>query len=424
MKMHRAQGHPAQLLRQCLPICAAALSLLGVSAHAQSDATTETIEAGARVQLAPGTASATPLSICDAAQAARARNSPAAPGLEAQCAAQPIDIDALISRGAIVAKQDPLATELLLQQTNEYARQGFLVGMAAWDGHTAPGPGKDRIRGKLAMEHHVGFDPAAAYSLARNSNPLLLRAGAAIAATDPRVARLRTHEPAVLYRVGYDIATGIFGDPAKGASGNTAIGPGSTKVRETLNDVGKRAFDASMRLHLSRNYLAPKRSEAEVAEAVANANAAVLADAEMLISDYRRRNNLGPVTLDPTLMQIATDHAMRMADEDQLAHVLPGEGSFKQRLAASNFQGNKASQALYAGQQIAVLPQVLEFWARSPEYSRNLLAPRVSRIGIFVAHSEPTSKYQAYWTLVLGEPTAAPEAAPPPADGAVEVPNP
>jgi hypothetical protein len=41
-----------------------------------------------RVKPAPGSAPSAPLSICDAARSARARNSPAAPGLERQCAAQ------------------------------------------------------------------------------------------------------------------------------------------------------------------------------------------------------------------------------------------------------------------------------------------------------------------------------------------------
>ena len=45
------------------------------------------IKAQGRVKLPPGTALPPPLSICDAARAARARNSPAAPGLEAQCRA-------------------------------------------------------------------------------------------------------------------------------------------------------------------------------------------------------------------------------------------------------------------------------------------------------------------------------------------------
>jgi uncharacterized protein YkwD len=177
------------------------------------------------------------------------------------------------------------------------------------------------------------------------------------------------------------------------------------KIRDTLDETGKRAFDASVRLHLSRNYLAPRPSEAEIAEAVANANADVLAQVELLISDYRRSHNLEPVTLDPTLMQIATAHATRMAEEDQLAYVLPGEGSFKQRLAAGNFQGTRATEVLFGGQKTALLPQVLDVWVKSPPQNDKLLLAGVTRIGIFVAYSDPTSKYETYWSLVLGEPS-------------------
>jgi len=46
-----------------------------------------TAKALGRVKLPPGTPAAAPVSICDAAKSARARNSPAAPGLERQCSA-------------------------------------------------------------------------------------------------------------------------------------------------------------------------------------------------------------------------------------------------------------------------------------------------------------------------------------------------
>ncbi|MCE9522979.1 MAG: hypothetical protein K8S25_11195 [Alphaproteobacteria bacterium] len=46
-----------------------------------------TAKALGRVKLPPGTPAAAPLSICDAAKSARARNSPAAPGLERRCLA-------------------------------------------------------------------------------------------------------------------------------------------------------------------------------------------------------------------------------------------------------------------------------------------------------------------------------------------------
>ena len=61
---------------------------------------------------------------------------------------------------------------------------------------------------------------------------------------------LAPRTPPPFYALGFDIATGIFGDPALGAQGNTASGPGSLGIRDTLSIVGQLGFNASMRLHL------------------------------------------------------------------------------------------------------------------------------------------------------------------------------
>jgi hypothetical protein len=78
--------------------------------------------------------------------------------------------------------------------------------------------------------------------------------GAAIAETDQVVAEARMAEDDDFYRRGFDIATGIFGDPALGALGNTATGPGSLKIRDSLSAAGQRGFNDSAALHLSRTY--------------------------------------------------------------------------------------------------------------------------------------------------------------------------
>jgi hypothetical protein len=56
----------------------------------------------------------------------------------------------------------------------------------------------------------------------------------------------------VFYRLGFDIATGIFGNPALGAQGNTAWGPGSQKIRDSLSPAGQRGFNASVKFHLGQ----------------------------------------------------------------------------------------------------------------------------------------------------------------------------
>ena len=230
---------------------AAALFLFAPSAHAQEDA----LQAGDR-EVTRSASSERPMPICDAARAARARNSPAAPGLEAKCTVEsglpPIDLSALAVKGERIAIQDPLSADLRNQELVGPARVGFDIGMAAAEGHTAPGPGKDRIRDRLSKAEQVGFAFALAFSLDRNRNADLARRGAAVAAADPVVGAARRGEPDVLHRLGFDIATGHFGERALGAHGNTSPGPGSRAIRQALSPSVQSGFDRSVAWHASQ----------------------------------------------------------------------------------------------------------------------------------------------------------------------------
>jgi hypothetical protein len=181
------------------------------------------------------------------AQDARARNNPAAPGLEQTCL--------IIKKGEALANQDPLAVELRNLQPDDSARQGFDIGMAAAEGQTALGPGKEA---KCAALHttaeQTGCRIAVLFSVDRNRNAKLAETGAAIAQADQTVNDLRNAETDVFYRLGFDIATGIFGNPVLGARGNTATGPGSLGIRDALNAAAQRGFNASVKFHLSRKY--------------------------------------------------------------------------------------------------------------------------------------------------------------------------
>lgn len=160
----------------------------------------------------------------------------------------------LAPRGAELATQDPLAQQLRDQQLDDSTRLGFDVGMAAAEDQTADGPGKKKMHDSLYPSEQTGFSTAVAFSLERNRNVKLARVGAAIAEADPIVAAARNAKVDVFYRLGFDIASGIFGDPALGAAGNTLTGPGSLKIRDSLSAAGQRGFNASVNLHLSRKY--------------------------------------------------------------------------------------------------------------------------------------------------------------------------
>lgn len=200
-------------------------------------------------------------SICDVAREARARGNAAAPGLEGQCRAFQasfVAVDAqtlatLQAKGPAIANTDPLFTELRNREPEGPARRGFDIGMAAAEGNTLAGPGKQRIRDSLAPEEQPGFEIAVAFSLERNRNADLAARGAAVAKVDTRVAVARTNDPDVFYWLGLDIATGLFGDSKLGGVGNTAIGPGALKIRDSLSAAGQRGFTAGVDLQLGAN---------------------------------------------------------------------------------------------------------------------------------------------------------------------------
>ncbi|MGH6628627.1 MAG: hypothetical protein ACREB3_02720 [Burkholderiales bacterium] len=248
-----------------------------VSESAQSDARIAadtavaqptTVKAQGRVRLGgtPTAPSSTATSICDKARIAKARNSPAAPGLEQQCLASggsmtppppPVDaaqLDALAVKGGPIAAADPLSAALRAQQTGAAGQRGFDIGMAAAENQTAPGPGKQHIHDSLPADEQPGYAAAVAFSLERNSNQDLAARGAAIVAEDPFVANARSADANLFYQLGFDIATGLFGDPALGAYGNTLTGPGSLKIRNSLSAAGQRGFNAALTFHQARKY--------------------------------------------------------------------------------------------------------------------------------------------------------------------------
>jgi len=196
--------------------------------HTLPGATQEPVKAQGRVKVAQP--SCPPISICDAARAARERNSPAAPGLEAQCKAlgggKAADgaafggssADEFAAKGEALANADPLSAALRTQQPQGAARRGFDIGLAAAEGQTAWGPGKQKMLDSLDPGEQEGFKVGACFSMDRNRNAELARAGAAIAETDPEVAQARSGEADARFWLGSDIGSGIFGDPALGAS--------------------------------------------------------------------------------------------------------------------------------------------------------------------------------------------------------------
>jgi hypothetical protein len=151
--------------------------------------------------------------------------------------------DDLAAKGEAIVNQDPLALAIRNGLSSAASRRGFNIGMAVAKGQTLPGPGKQRIHDSLRSDEQDGYSTAVSYTLQRNNNPDFAARGAAIVKANPDIAAARAKVPPGLYWLGFDIGTGIFGDPTQGAQGNTLMGPGSEKIRASLDPDGQQGFN-------------------------------------------------------------------------------------------------------------------------------------------------------------------------------------
>ena len=76
----------------------------------------------------------------------------------------------LASKGAAIATADPDAARRRNATSDVFYRLGFDIGLAAAEGQTLPGPGKDRLRDSLLPTLREGFSTAVSFTLERNRN--------------------------------------------------------------------------------------------------------------------------------------------------------------------------------------------------------------------------------------------------------------
>jgi hypothetical protein len=161
--------------------------------------------------------------------------------------------DKAVDQGEAMVNQDSMAVELRNSLPDGPSKVGFNMAFGMAGTQTLPGPGKDKFRDEnLQATQRIGWNTATSYFLDRNRNADLVKRGVGVAASSPVVMAARiANSSSVLFRLGFDIATGIFGDPNLGAHGNTATGTGAQKIHADLASTdAKRGFDASMKLHL------------------------------------------------------------------------------------------------------------------------------------------------------------------------------
>jgi uncharacterized protein YkwD len=122
--------------------------------------------------------------------------------------------------------------------------------------------------------------------------------------------------------------------------------------------------------------------------------------AQSMISGYRQNNGLGPVTLEPALMQLAQEQASAMAAADRMDHTINGR-TFKARIDSSPFSVSTAVENIGAG--YLTLAQAFSGWRDSPSHRANMLNRNVTVMGIGVGIN-PRSKYRVFWSLIMAAP--------------------
>jgi uncharacterized protein YkwD len=145
---------------------------------------------------------------------------------------------------------------------------------------------------------------------------------------------------------------------------------------------------------------APPAGQPTFYQSLASPNAKLDANAaQSMISGYRANNDLGPVVIDPALMQLASEQARAMAERDKLDHSV--SRPFQQRLQQSGFNASVAVENIGAGYDN--LAEAFSGWRESPAHRANMLNRDVTRMGIAAAYA-PQSKYKVFWSLILAKP--------------------
>jgi uncharacterized protein YkwD len=115
-----------------------------------------------------------------------------------------------------------------------------------------------------------------------------------------------------------------------------------------------------------------------------------------MISQYRRNNGLGVVTIDPALMQLAESQSQAMAAKNKMDHDV--HAPLAKRLAEGGYPATLAVENISAGYH--TMAEAFSGWRDSPPHRENMLKNGVTKMGIAASYA-PNSKYKVFWTLIL-----------------------
>jgi uncharacterized protein YkwD len=124
-----------------------------------------------------------------------------------------------------------------------------------------------------------------------------------------------------------------------------------------------------------------------------------------LFNQLRAENHLGPLTVNPQLIQAAQRHSHDMAVGRFLEHDGTDGSTVMSRTEQAGYVWTTVSENIAAGQ--ATPDSVVVAWMRSPPHRANILEPGVKDVGI--GYYLTDDEYSHYWTADFGATASRPD---------------
>lgn len=123
----------------------------------------------------------------------------------------------------------------------------------------------------------------------------------------------------------------------------------------------------------------------------------------MLTNNARAQAGVPPLRVNPSLQQIAQNHAATMAREGYFDHIDTQGRGVGERLLAAGYNYRWAGENISAGKQCA--EDVMQWWLTSESHRANLLKAEFTETGFGYRHIEHDRlSFHHYWVQVFAAP--------------------
>jgi uncharacterized protein YkwD len=109
-----------------------------------------------------------------------------------------------------------------------------------------------------------------------------------------------------------------------------------------------------------------------------------------------------PVVWSDALARSAEAHARDMVARNEMSHETTRGRTLADRASAAGYPWASLAENIAGG--YPSIDAVVAGWVKSPGHCKNLLAPKLTEVGLACVPGTAASKYPNYWTLNMGRP--------------------